>query len=326
MKRRFLRFSLGFAGLLVIVLVSLAAYTEVQWDRTFTAPYPEIQASTDPTLIDRGRYLVYGPAHCAACHLPLDQQERLERGEMPPLIGGYEWVLPLGVIRSPNITSDAETGIGRYTDAEIGRVLRHGVKPDGRAAFPFMEFQNMSDEDLLAVVSYLRSTEPVRNVIATSEPNFLGRAVMATLIRPIGPAGKPPAVSPAPAATVERGEYLVHNIANCAGCHSQRNPIDGSYVGARLAGGSPMALDDDPSVVLVPPNLTPDPTTGHISEWSAEQFVARFRAGKVQDGSHMPWTLYATMSDEDLEAIYLYLRSVNPIVNATGPIRRAAAD
>jgi mono/diheme cytochrome c family protein len=324
MKSRILKLIFGLLGILAMVAVSLAAYTELQWDRRFDAPYPEVEASTDPEVIEQGRYLVFGPAHCAACHTPADRHDVLERGEMTDLVGGFEWHLPLGVLRSPNITSDAETGIGRYSDAEISRTLRHGVKPDGRATFPIMEFQNLSDEDLTAIVSYLRSTPPVRQAQPESELTFVGRAVMAALIRPSGPSGLPPAVSPSPGATIERGEYLVNNVANCAGCHSQRSMVDGSYTGPRLAGGSPMPLDDDPSTVLVPPNLTPDPATGQIASWTAEQFIARFRAGKLHEGTHMPWVMYATMSDEDLAAIYGYLMSLDPVENDIGPIRRPA--
>jgi hypothetical protein len=67
---------------------------------------------------------------------------------------------------------------------------------------------------------------------------------------------------------------------------------------------------------------TPDPTTGHITQWTAEQFIARFRVGRVREGSHMPWAQYARMSDDDLRAIYMYLRTLEPVVNDPGPIVR----
>lgn len=322
MKRRILRLAVGFAGILLMVIVTMAAYAEVQWDRTFEAPYPQIFASGDPAVIERGRYLAYGPAHCAACHTPPEAHAALDRGEEVPMVGGYEWQLPLGTVRAPNITPDSETGIGRYSDPEIARLIRHGVKPNGRVAVPFMEFQNLADDDLTAILSYLRSTEPVRNEVRPTTFNFVGKAVMSTLIRPIGPAVEPPVTAPAEGATIERGEYLVTSVSGCAGCHSQRSLTDGSYTGPRLAGGSPMPVDDDPTRVLTPPNLTPDPQAGHIYEWSPDQFVARFRAGRLVEGSHMPWPQFARMSDEDLEAIYLYLMSIRPVVNETGPIQR----
>jgi mono/diheme cytochrome c family protein len=322
--KRIGRFAVGLLGILAIALVSLAAYSEIQWDRTYEAPYPAMHASSDPAVIERGRYLAYGPAECAACHTPVSLHARLDAGEEVPLVGGHEWSLPLGVVRSPNITPDPETGIGSYTDAEIARAIRHGVKRNGRAMLPLMEFQNLAEEDLVAIVSFLRSQEPVASEVPATKLNFIGRAVMATLIRPIGPSGTPPRTAPVEAPTVERGAYLANSVAGCAGCHSQRSSLDGSYVGARFSGGSPMPADGDPTMLLVPPNLTPDPETGHIHDWSEDQFVARFRQGKIRQGSHMPWAQYGRMSDEDLRAIYVYLRSLEPVRFETGPLVRPA--
>ncbi len=324
MKRRVMKLAFGTAGILAMVLVCAAGYAELRWARTFDAEYPAIHASSAPEVIERGRYLVYGPAHCAACHAPASAQAELERGKEVPLTGGYEWHIPLGTIRAPNITNDPETGVGRYTDGEIARVLRHAVKPDGTVLIPFMEFQNISDEDLTAIVSYLRSAPGVRSEVARTEPSFIGRALLATVIRPSGPAAPPTAKSPKPGVTVERGEYLANRLAGCAACHTARNLMDGSFTGPRFAGGSPMPLDDDPTTVLVAPNLTPDPETGRIADWTADQFVARFRAGKLQEGTHMPWSSYARMSDDDLRAIHAYLKSLDPVVNDVGPIRRPA--
>ncbi len=320
--RRVLKTVLGIVAVLLVMVLSLGAYAEVRWDRTFDAPYPELRASTDPEVIARGRYLAYGPAHCAYCHTKQEQMAAIDAGETPPLSGGYEWRLPFGVIRSPNLTPDAETGIGRYTDAELARMLRHGVKPDGRVALPFMESQNLADEDLVALISFLRSQPPVRHEVPPHEFNLVGRGVMATLIRPTGPTGTPPAHAPASAPTLERGAYLVNHVANCAGCHTQRSALDGSYKAPRLSGGGGMPLDDDPNTMLVPPNLTPDPKTGHIVRWTEEQFLARFRAGKIYTGTHMPWPLFGSMSDDDLRAIYRYLMSLEPVENETGPLMR----
>lgn len=312
MKRRLTKVLIGVGATLALALVSLAATVTLRWDRTFEAPYPDVRASTDPEVIARGRYLAYGPAHCAACHTGAGQHAALEAGETPPLSGGNEWNLPPGVIRSPNLTPDPETGIGRYSDAQLARMLRHGVRPDGRAAVPFMEFQNLSDEDLVAVISFLRSQPAVRNAVPPSELNVLGKAVMALMIEPIGPSGTPPARAPAAGPTLERGAYLVNSVAGCAGCHSKRNPADGSYTGERLAGGSPPPEEGSLKVALTPPNLTPDPATGHIVGWTEEQFIARFRAGKLVEESHMPWELFGRMSDDDLRAIYRYLMSLEP--------------
>ena len=145
---------------------------------------------------------------------------------------------------------------------------------------------------------------------------------MAFVIEPAGPAGTPPATSPAAEATVERGRYLANSVANCTGCHTNRSMMDGSAIGPEFAGGMEMQDEADPAKVFVTPNLTPDPKTGRIAAWSEDQFVARFRAGKVYPGSHMPWAAFSRMSDADLRAIYRYLRSLPPVENETGPVLR----
>ena len=108
---------------------------------------------------------------------------------MLPLAGGRPFHLPFGTIYSRNLTPDVETGIGRYTDGELARVLRHSVKPDGRAALPFMESQNLSEEDLTAIISFLRSQPPVRRAVPDHDLNLVGKAVIAFLIEPVGPSG-----------------------------------------------------------------------------------------------------------------------------------------
>ena len=95
----------------------------------------------------KGEYLVYSAAACAYCHVPREEWDRLDKGERLPLTGHHLFRLPFGDFYSPNLTPDDGTGIGRRSDAELARVLRFGVRADGRAAFPLMEFE-LTDEDL----------------------------------------------------------------------------------------------------------------------------------------------------------------------------------
>jgi mono/diheme cytochrome c family protein len=318
--RRMWKIALGVVLTPVVALSGLGATAQLRWDRTFDAPEPALRASLDADVIERGRYLAFGPAHCAVCHSTQDKWARIEAGEELPLTGGFGFKVPFGTIYTANLTPDGETGIGRWTDAQLARMLRHGIRPDGRAAAPFMEFQNLSDEDIVALISYLRAQPPVRNEVPQHEYNMLGKALMAFMITPRGPESVPPARAPAELPTVERGEYMANNVAGCVNCHSKRDMMDGSYIGPRFAGGHEMPFDDDPTKMFVSPNLTPDPATGHIHQWSEEQFVARFRAGRVHPQSHMPWGLFVKMSDADLQAIYRYLRTLEPVRNETGPI------
>jgi mono/diheme cytochrome c family protein len=319
MKHIAARLAIGLIGILALLLVGIGAMAHTRWDRTFDIPEPLLDASDDPGVIARGRYLAFGPAHCSYCHTPPADWPRLDAGEELPLIGGYAMELPIGTIQSPNLTPDAETGIGRITDGQLARMLRHNVRADGRAALPLMEFENMSDEDVVAVISYLRSVPPVRHEVPPSELSLMGKAIMAMLIKPTAPTATPPLRSPPEELTIERGEYLANAVANCAGCHSPRNLSDGSYTGPRFSGGV-MDVDGDPTHFFSVPNLTPEPGTGHIASWTEEQFLARFKAGRVYAGSHMPWAAYMRMSDTDLRAIYRYLMELEPIENETGPM------
>jgi mono/diheme cytochrome c family protein len=293
---------LGIGAAIVLVVVVVLVTINVRWDRQFEAPYPQLVASTDPAVVARGRYLAYGPAHCAACHAQ-------PGNPTSPLSGGRTFVIPPGTIRVPNLTPDSATGIGRFSDGAIARMLRYGVRHDGRSAIPFMEFQAMSDADIVALLSFLRSQPAMRNEVPDHDFTLLGKAVMSFAIEPIGPSAPPPAESPPPSPTVERGAYLVHAISNCAGCHTERSMQTGAFTGRRLAGGTPMETETDKPIPVVPPNLTAD-SNGRASLWTEDEFVARFREGERIPGSPMPWVAFGRMSDDDLRAIYRYLRTV----------------
>ena len=305
----------------VVLVVALVVLVQLRWNRTFTAPMPALAATTDSAAIAQGRYLAYSAAGCAYCHLPKSEWPRLDAGEQPPLSGNHVFPLPFAEIHSPNLTPDSTTGIGRRSDGEIARILRHGVRADNRAAFPFMEFQNLSDADVAAVLSFLRSQPPVANDVPAIRYNLMGKALMAFMIKPESPAAPPPAVSPS-GPTVERGEYLANSVSSCVSCHTNRNNT-GQLIGAKFSGGQVMDIEDDPTHVYVTPNLTPDPETGHIYSWSEDDFVARFGKGKLLPAALMPWGAFSRMTEDDVRAIYRYLRSLPPTVNATGEVYRS---
>jgi len=294
----------------VLVIAVLAVTISVRWDRRFQAPYPKLAASRDSAVIARGRYLAYGPAHCSDCHTAPADYASLETGSSPSLSGGLEFPIPLGTIRVPNLTSDSATGIARRSDGDITRLLRYGVRADGRAAIPFMEYHDLSDADIVAVISFLRSQPPVHHAVPDHDLNLLGKALMAFAIKPIGPSGTPPPESPPSGPTLERGAYLVTSVAACAGCHTQRSMVTGAYTGPRLAGGAPMEAADNAHTKLVPPDITANPGTGRADVWTEDEFVARFHAGVRIPGSPMPWQAFRRITDADVRAIYRYLRSL----------------
>jgi mono/diheme cytochrome c family protein len=320
------RIVLGLFVVVAVVVAGFAVFVASRQNLKFEAPEPAIVASTDSAVIARGHYIVRDVAPCAACHGDPAARDAYVAGADVPLSGGFEWNIPPGRIRARNITPDPETGLGRVSDGRIARALRHGVGHDGRALLPFMEMQGLSDEDLLAVVSYLRTQAPVRNDVPWHSYTVLGKVVKATVLaNPVGPRSTPPAVSPR-GATVENGRYLAAAVATCQGCHTRRNLATGDLIGPEFSGTDRFTDDADPSRVWAPPNLTPDPKTGVTARVTEDQFVARFRAGRILPGSPMPWQAYSRMSEEDLRAIYRFLRTLPPHEYDPGPAVRPSEE
>jgi mono/diheme cytochrome c family protein len=182
-----------------------------------------------------------------------------------------------------------------------------------------MEMQGLADDDLVAVISYLRTLPPVRNAVPAHETTVLGKIVKATLLaNPVGPKSTPPKVAPR-GANVENGRYLVESVANCWACHTERSMKTGEMVGPHLGGGR---LDDE----LKPgkrlwnaPNLTSDAKTGQSGVLTEEQFVTRMKAGRVLEASPMPWNNFTRLEDDDLRAIYRYLRTVPKVASESRP-------
>jgi mono/diheme cytochrome c family protein len=222
---------------------------------------------------------------------------------------------------APNLTSDRETGLGAWSDDEIARVLRSGVSRDGHMR-PFMSLMGpLADDDLTAVISYLRTLPAVAGPKTDDQPTLLGKFVIKGM--PAEKRAAPPYRAPGEI-SLERGRYLALGAANCVGCHSGARPDHGLVPEQPyLSGASKPSPDEtDPTMEFSPPNLTPDPTTGHIYSWDEDGFVARLKAGRVYPGSHMPWEAFGEMSEQDMRSIYRFLRSLPPTEHATGPTRR----
>lgn len=312
MLKRILKWTGIIIGSIIVLLTVTVALLQ---NRKYDAPFPEIKASTDSAVIARGKYLALGPAHCADCHASPDSKVLVEKGIEVPLSGGYKFDLPIGITYVKNITSDKETGIGNYTDAQIARILRYGVRRDGTATLPFMPFHNTSDEDLAAIISFLRTQKPVKNKVPEHTTNILGSIVKAFLLKPVGPSGPVPK-SIKKDTTAAYGKYITMSVANCYGCHTPRDPMTGAFTGEPFSGGLQMESSVDPDkYYFITPNLTPD-STGRLFGWSQEMFIKRFRQGKIYPGTHMPWGPFSRMSDDELKAIYNYLKTLKPVKNA----------
>jgi len=306
------------------VYIQFAAPSKLRFPR---APSPNITASHDPAVIERGRQLVYGVAHCATCHAdyPKDHPERLH-GDVP-LAGGITISPPFGDFRPSNITSDRATGIGAWSDEEIARVIRTGVRRNGElSVFMRLAVAPESDEDLTAIVSYLRTVAPVRKRIAESQPNFMAKALVVLVGFEPRSIEELPGPPPADAPSVDRGRYLVKGPGACEGCHSAADITAGFELvrGRELGGGDPFGDELNPAMEYCPPNLTKNREHGFVGSVNEDDFVARFRRGRSYRSSPMPWECFKRMTDPDLRSVYRYLASAPPVRNDPGPSFREA--
>ena len=315
------------AALIVLAVLSFYLYVQSSWDKTYDYPLPTLQVSQDSAVIAHGAYLVNGPAHCNACHVSnFDDMVAGDKGQAVELKGGIMFPLgPLGKMYTRNLTPDKKTGLGRYSDGQIFRMMRHGIRPSGISSMPLlMPFWKMADEDLVAVVSYLRSLEPVEHEIPENEWTFMGKAIR-TLSSTFKPIENPdaPATAPPIAPTIERGEYLANYVTNCVGCHTNRDMMTYEAIGPEFAGGMEFEpwvalhkyLDVDTTLWLRSPNITPDPGGVLAKFKTPEEFIARFRMGRAYPFSPMDWGAFSRMKDEDLTAIWMYLNSLDPVKN-----------
>ncbi len=305
--------------LLVSLIFLVSTIVMVRKNRTFDAPYPNIHASTDSAIVERGKAIVYGPAHCAHCHTTIDQLAAIERGELVPLTGGHIFDIPPAKIYTPNITNDPETGIGNWPDTVIARSLRYGVGHDGHALIDFMPFQHLSDDDLTAVISYLKAAPGVHNEVPKTTYTVLGNLLRAFAIVPVGPSHEiPKTIVEEP--TTEYGKYLVESVANCRGCHTNRDMKTGKFDGPFYGGGFHMPSETRPDVFVVTPNISTDPAHGRLAKWTEDEFLARFRKGRKLKESTMPWGPFSRMNETQIRAIYKYITSLPPVNNDPGPV------
>ncbi|GJQ20992.1 MAG: alcohol dehydrogenase [Bacteroidia bacterium] len=325
--RRLLWIAGSLVAVILVAIIAVVLYVHSAWDTPHDRPVVSLKASTDPLAVARGEYLFkYGHA-CWGCHSPKPD------AAVPPS-GGRAFDLRsvgpgFGIFYARNITPDPETGIGAWSDGEIVRALREGLSRDGTVLFPIMPieaFHGLSDEDALAIVSYLRSLPPIRNAPSRSELSFATKALYTFGIIGPAPAITEPIVAPPRGKTVEYGRYLANYATGCMDCHTPRNLEDGSFYRDSLFAGSTIRFGEDearPHVMAYATNITPDPETG-IGKWTEEQFLEAVRAGMRPDGTvlstHMPYGYFGLMDEEDLGAIFLYLQSIKPFRRVTEPV------
>ncbi|HTT79933.1 MAG TPA: cytochrome c [Stellaceae bacterium] len=265
-------------------------------------------AFADSAAIARGAYLA-NAADCAACHTDSAHGGR-------PYAGGRALATPFGTFYSPNITPDADTGIGRWSAAQFLRALHDGVRADGAnlfPVFPYPSFTRITNGDALAIWAYLRSLAPVHH------KNRLPDLPFPLSWRPLQTVWKwlffaPGRFHPAPGRSAEwnRGAYLVTALAHCGECHTPRN-FFGAMKSRRFLAGTRHGPDGKPV-----PNITPDRKTG-IGNWSIADIVALLTDGQTPSfdfvGGAMAEVVQSTsrLAPADRRAIALYLKSLPPL-------------
>ena len=306
--------------LLVITVLGISGYIY------FNKQFPKVIAAEDITIertperIERGKYIFYHAAACVDCHSERDFS--LLSGPVKPGTEGQggdkfgeEFGLP-GDFYAKNITP---YGIGSWTDGEILRAVTEGISKDGSALFPLMPYLvygKMDKEDIFSVIAFIRTLPAIKKDVPDSKPNFPMSMIMKTI-----PTKHQFGKRPDPSNTVEYGKYLVE-LASCTDCHTQSKdgvPVEGKF----LAGGIEIPMPGN--TVVRTGNLTPDNETG-LGMWTREQFIKKFKEtlsleyrnthykpGEFQTA--MPWTVYAGMTEQDLGAIYDYLRTIPAVKN-----------
>ncbi len=308
--------------LVVIIACAIAAFTfyvNSNYNRSFADEYPvpDLKVEIDSAKVAHGKYLALGPAHCSHCHAPIESLPDVDMGKEVAMIGGFVFELPIGNIYSPNITSDVETGIGGYSDGQLYRMLRHNIRHDGRACIELMPFFAMSEYDIESIIAYLRSLKPIKKECKPNEYNILGKMIRTFVLKASEPP-YPPADHVEPDTTIQYGKYLSEAVANCMGCHTERDLKTGAFVGEPYAGGFVFEDASTRFWKYVSPNITPDTETGIMANWSREQFIERMRGGRIHMTSPMPWGPFSRLDNTDLIALFKFLQTVKPVNRDNG--------
>jgi mono/diheme cytochrome c family protein len=320
--KKLVRIVLGIVVLIVAIAASGVAYLFLAYPKV--PPVSAAKITATPESLARGEYLATKVSLCLDCHSERDWDKFAG-----PLIPGSfgkggeafdKTVDPTfpGAVYAKNITPAA---IGSWTDGEVLRAVTVGVSRDGTPLFPLMpypHFGQMSEDDVHAIIAYIRTLKPIGNPVPDRSLDFPMNLIVRTIPGPAAFKPRPPASD-----KLAYGAYMV-NAALCSECHT---PIDSQgqpLPGKAFAGGNEFKHPKY-GFRVVTANITPDADTG-IGSWTEQQFVDKFKAFETPDdrilseteqrqNTAMPWTRFAGMTREDLSAIYAYLRTLTPVVN-----------
>lgn len=223
----------------------------------------------------------------------------------------------LGELWAPNITGDPTAGVGSWSDGELARLLRNGLRRDGRYAATMPRFPRLADEDVAAIIGFMRSGDPLVAPVATRvSPSRLGVGGILALAYAAGIDTSGPAhvAAPARGSTADYGRYLAAVIYGCIDCHTNGfGATDEKLVAPGLLAGG-LVLHGRDGAIIYSRNLTPDGETG-LGTWSVDDFGRALRQGTSPGGRRLraPMPLFGTIDDLEAQAIFAFLRSVPPV-------------
>jgi len=311
---------------LVLLFLATCRQAEVRESSRKRNVTEQVRGSKHIPRVERGRYLVNHVAQCFDCHSPLDDSD--DPQPLPNMLGSGDILNEETTLVAPNITPDADTGAGKWTDEQLSRAIREGVGHDGRRLshqMPWHHYSVLTDEDVQAIIVYLRSLSPVSRRLPRN-----GAPPETDVIAPVRPARDSDLNTP-----VARGAYLVR-IARCVYCHTPLGPEGVTDLELAFGGGRRFVhrknwyvdVDPDPQLksksqkdvvdlddVVSSINLTRDPSG--LAHYDTQVFIRTMRTGKVNGirplSTAMPWAFFRGMTDADLSAIFAYLRQLPPL-------------
>jgi mono/diheme cytochrome c family protein len=260
------------------------------------------------TPLERGSYLVNSIGACGNCHTPRQQG-------VPDLSrkfsGGFQtFDEPWFTVKGANITSDRDTGIGNWSDAELRTTLLTGVRPNGVAlatVMPYPFYKLLMPGDVDAIVAYLRSVPPIRNEVQA--PNYKAQQVAATV-----PGTDKPMTADDLKDPVKRGFYL-SSLAHCMACHSRASEaVPPDFKGNYGRGGREFR---GPWGVTVTANISS--STKGLGGWSDAEIRRALTEGVSKDGRKLKPPMidyvayYKTWKSEDMDALIAWIRTIPPI-------------
>lgn len=297
---------------LVVFLVLLAGAALVGFavhrvNKVFDLPPSPITRATPPEEIARGGRLFR--VLCLDCHAGAGGTRPTgARVTSAPAFIGEVW--------APNITADPRNGVGEWSDGELARLLRNGIRRDHYYAATMPRFGHLGDDDVAAIIGFMRSDAPTMAATPAAAPvpqskMGVGGVLALAYAAGLDASGDAHVPMPARGPNAEYGRYLAANVYACVDCHTPGLGAASEKLKGPGALSGGVALHQQKGGTIYSNNLTPDDETG-LGTWSAQDLTRALQTGTAKDGHHLrpPMPVFHEMDDAEAAAIYAFLRAV----------------